>query len=130
MGMRKQITLALPAAVFEQANSIADATQQPLDKVLQDALEQIFSPFPLHEKHTKMAQEVEAYKLLHPKLVEKYLGKFVAIYGGKVTDYDEDVVALTKRVTELFPNEVVLIRRVEPTTERILNMRSPRFLSR
>ena len=39
MNMRKQIILTVPEEIFEQATSIADATQQPLDKVFEDALE-------------------------------------------------------------------------------------------
>lgn len=128
--MKKQITLTVPEAIYDQATSIADATHQPLDKVFEEALEQVFSPFPLHEKHQEMAQEVEAYKALHPQLVKSYLGKFVALFQGKLIDHDEDVVVLSQRINEKLPDEVVLIRRVEPEAERILNMRSPRFLSR
>jgi hypothetical protein len=128
--MRKQITLAVPEAVYEQAISIADATQQPLDKVFEDALEQVFSPFPLHEKHDEMAQEAEAYKAMHAGLVDIYLGQYVAVFQGKVIDHDEDVVALSRRINEKLPDEVVLIRKVKQNAERILNMRSPRFLSR
>ena len=130
MNMRKQIILTVPEEIFEQATSIADATQQPLDKVFEDALEQVFSPFPLHEKHEIMAQEVAAYRAMHPRLIESYLGDYVAIFQGEVIDHDEDVVALTQRIGEKLPNEVVLIRQVEQSAERILNMRSPRFLTR
>lgn len=128
--MRKQITLAVPEEVYEQASSIAQATQKPVDEVFQDALEQLFSPFPLHEKHAEMAQEVEAFKAMHSRLVATYLGKYVAVFQGNVIDHDEDVVVLSQRVDEKFPNEVILVRLVEPSAERILNMRSPRFLNR
>lgn len=128
--MKKRITLTVPEAIYEQATSIADATQQPVDKVFEEALEQVFSPFPLHEKHSEMAQEVEAFKAMHPRLIETYLDKYVAVFKGKVIDHDKDVVALSRRINEKLPHEVVLIRRVEPAAERVLNMRSPRFLSR
>lgn len=127
--MKKRITLTIPEAIYEQATSIADSTQQPVDKVFEDALEQVFSPFPLHEKHSQMAQEVEAYKAMHSRLIETYLGKYVAVFNGKVIDHDKDVVALSLRINEKLPDEVVLIRRVELASERILNMRSPRFLN-
>jgi hypothetical protein len=67
---------------------------------------------------------------MHPRLIESYLGDYVAIFQGEVIDHDEDVVALTQRIGEKLPNEVVLIRQVEKSAERILNMRSPRFLTR
>ena len=92
--------------------------------------EQTFTPFPLHEKHDIMAQEVAAYKGMHFHLVKTYLGKFVAVYQGQLIDHDEDVVTLSQRINENFPDEIVLIRHVEPVAGRILNMRSPRFLSR
>jgi hypothetical protein len=62
-------------------------------------------------------------------LIEKYLEKYVAVFKGKVIDHDKDVVTLSRRINDRLPDEVVLIRRVEPTEERILNMRSPRFLN-
>jgi hypothetical protein len=106
--MKKQIKLSLPEAVYEQAISIADATKQPLDKVFEDALEQVFSRFPQYEKHDEMAQEVEAYKAMHPSLVDTYLGQYVAVFQGKVIDYDGDVVSLSQRINASLPNQIVL----------------------
>lgn len=43
-----------------------------------------------------MQQEIEAYKEMHGKLVTDYLGMNVAIYQGRLIDYDADVVTLAR----------------------------------
>jgi hypothetical protein len=47
-------------------------------------------------------QEVAAYIAMHPQLLEKYEGKWVAVYGGEVIDVDDDDVALFDRVIDRY----------------------------
>lgn len=85
--------------------------------------------FPVHEQRASMLQEVQAYKAMHPMLVQKHLGEYVAILHGELIDYDKDPVALLLRVREKYPDQVVLQRKVEKQPEPVLHFRSPRFES-
>jgi hypothetical protein len=98
----------------------ASATTQETDEA---------TKFPVDPRRPAMLREVEAYHRLHPELLVKYRGKFVAIHQGQLLDHDPDPVALLKRTSAGWPNQVVLIRKVESTPETTLVMRSPRLLS-
>lgn len=74
-----------------------------------------------------MEEEIAAYEELHPELVSEHLGQYVAIYEGRVVDFDNDRLALRQRIHETYPNEVVLVRQVKPTLPAPLHIRSPRL---
>ena len=84
-------------------------------------------PNPVNENREAMLREVEAFKVMYPRLVEQYLGQYVAIYQGQVVDHDQDPIALLRRVKKQYPNQVVLRRKVEKRPEPVLHFRSPRF---
>jgi len=46
------------------------------------------------------------------RLVERYDGKFVAIYGRAVVDFDEDVGRLMERVEKKYPPDRVSVEYV------------------
>ena len=71
--------------------------------------------------------EINAFIKMHSTLVDDYLGQNVAIYQGELVDHDHDVVALLKRVRAQYGSERVLIREVEPESDRILNFPSFRL---
>jgi hypothetical protein len=56
---------------------------------------------------------MEAYIGMHSMLKEKYFGKHVAIYGGKLIDFDQDPDALYVRIDEKYPDEFVWLSKVE-----------------
>lgn len=84
--------------------------------------------FPVDPRRPAMLREVEAYHRLHPELLKKYKGQHVAIYQGQLVDHDTDVEALLLRTMARFPDEVVLMRKVEESPEVVLRFRSPRLL--
>jgi hypothetical protein len=75
----------------------------------------------------KLKAEVQAFEGMHPQLVKKYLGQFVAVHEGQVVDADADFEALFLRLQESLGDVPVLIRpvSVEPTLE--LRAPSPRL---
>jgi hypothetical protein len=54
------------------------------------------------EYNARFEQEVAAYAAMHPQLLEKYAGKWVAVHGGQVVDIDVDDVALFDRVIDRY----------------------------
>lgn len=80
-----------------------------------------------HPNRDAMKHEIDAYHRMHPELLATHLHEYVSIFQGEVVDYDEDPVALHKRIKANFPDKVVLSRKVLTEPEPIINMRSPRL---
>lgn len=91
------------------------------------ASHQTSAQLPIHEQRSAMEQNVAAYQDMHSELVDRYLGQSVAIYAGKLVDYDPDPLLLLERIRRNYPNEVVLRRKVERTPEREIRIRHPKF---
>ena len=72
-----------------------------------------------------MEENLVAYKVMHQKLVERYLGQYVAICDGQLIDHDPDPVVLLQRVRDRHPDQIILRRRVERLLERGLCIRHP-----
>jgi hypothetical protein len=52
----------------------------------------------------------------------------VAIFQGKLVDQDPNILALTQRINERFPDDVVLITDVLPEAAPEIHIRSPRLV--
>ena len=78
-------------------------------------------------KERKIDQEMEAYRAMHVKLKQRFLGKYVAIHDGELVDHDADRRALFQRVRQKYGSAAVLITPVEEKAEREFLMLSPRF---
>ena len=87
----------------------------------------IRSPRFLRES-TAISKEEAAYRAMHSELFEKYAGQYVAVYGGELVDFDANESALYNRIDQRFPDEVVLMKKVEKSPEKIYYFRSPRFV--
>ncbi|MEM7532262.1 MAG: DUF5678 domain-containing protein [Chloroflexota bacterium] len=75
-----------------------------------------------------IAQESEAYRQMHSKLLDTYQGQYVAIHQAKLVDHDEDEMILYYRVREKYGTKPILMRRVEK--EVIQTMRIPSSMLR
>ena len=75
-----------------------------------------------------VAREKAAFLALHQALREQYDGEYVAIYEGKVIDHDASFAALYSRIDAQYPDNFVLIRRVEAELEKVYHFRSPRMV--
>ena len=80
-----------------------------------------------NEFEQEVAKEINAFHRLHPTLLEEHLGEYVAIYRQQLVDHDPKKLALYARIQEQYPEQFVLMRRVENEPERELHFRSTRF---
>jgi hypothetical protein len=62
-------------------------------------------------------REAQTFAKMHAELLDRYPGEYVAVRGGEIVDHDPDQAALYLRVTERYPDELVLIRQVRPEVE-------------
>jgi len=127
--MGVQVMIEMPEKLYDQAKAIAHSTQRAVGEVLQEIVIRSFPPvYDGGEEFDAMDQEVAAFEAMHAALWEKYPHQFVAVYGGQVVDYDVDEWDLLRRIDQRYPNEVVMIDQVEPTIQREIVFRSPRFV--
>lgn len=89
--------------------------------------EEAVSPFYQDPRQPLMQKEEEAFIKMHEELVTKHLGDYVAIHQGRVVDCDTDEVRLVDRIQMSYPEEIVLIRQVQPDSPPPLYFRSPRL---
>lgn len=76
-----------------------------------------------------MLSEKRAYQGLKKELIENYLNQYVAIFQEKLVDHDIDQMVLIERLNQNFPEQTVLIEKVETRPEPILHYRSPRLVN-
>ena len=69
-------------------------------------------------------RETQAFWEMHDELVKTQLGRYVALYQGKVVDHDEDVSRLERLVQESFGSLPVLIAPVSRGPRRDLPWRA------
>lgn len=124
------VTLTIPDPIYRTAEATAKATNQSIDQVIHDKLQEAFQPQPrLHVSRNRaaMLREMAAYEAMHAELLANHVGDYVAIYQGQLVDSDVDEEALLQRRRRNFPGEVVFIRQVEADPQPELVYRSPRF---
>ena len=83
--------------------------------------------FSEHPQREQMLREQAAFDDMLDNLQSAYLNHYVAIHKGKLVDHDADIVALTNRTSEVYPEQIVLVRQVRSEPEPELQYRSPRF---
>jgi hypothetical protein len=57
------------------------------------------------EFDARFEQERAAFIAMHPQLMEKYEGKWVAVYGGQVVDVDDDYATLYDRALDRYGDD-------------------------
>ncbi len=80
-------------------------------------------------KKEPIDQEIEAFERLKEVLLKEHEGKYVAIYGGKVVDSDEDDKKLARRVYRRYGLEPILIRKVTREAPKPELLPGPRRLA-
>ena len=75
-----------------------------------------------------MSQEVKAFEAQFEGLKEKYLGKHIAMFQGEVVDFDDDGDALLSRINWRYPDDQVLMRKVQSNLPGEIRIRSTRLL--
>lgn len=122
MLMTFHINIPLPNDTYKRAQRMAHQVDKEVSEFLADHLTATL-PDTAVKPQTVPEQERAAYLSLHPYLVEKYLGEYVAIYRGQLIDHDVNQLALVNRLDQTYPNQFVLVRQVtiepEPEYRRI-----------
>ena len=90
-------------------------------------MEQAVLSYLRDEEKPQMGENIITYQRLHPELVDKHRGRYVAILGGKMVDNDDDFQNLHQRIRVQFERQPVLIRQVLSQAECTWNFRSPHF---
>jgi hypothetical protein len=130
-----EVTLQISPQLYQRAQRIARQRHLDVQEVLVDSLvlnednRQTSGASPEDEALEEvMWQERKAFEQLHPQLVKRYLGKYVAVMGGEVIDFDADQVALYKRIRQRYPDRFVLIAPVTEQPYEEYVFRSPRLI--
>ena len=55
-----------------------------------------------------------------------HLNEYVAFYQATLIDHDTNQQALLNRINQQYPNEIILIRKVQPDLPQTIYIRSPR----
>ena len=132
--MTVQVTLTLSDSVYERVQRLTRNRKdvaQTIAAWLEDTLPTSGTQpefLVRQDEDAAIAREREAYLALHPQLKEQFLGKHVAVYGGKLVDFDDDYDALYTRVDATYPDEFVWIATIEEDPIPTLTFRSPRFV--
>lgn len=116
------LTVTLNDQTANQLTKIAVAHSTSPEDLVAKAIRDLLRA----EASLVLARETKAFRLIHPQLLQKYAGEYVALHQGKLIDHDMDQFALYLRVDEQYPDEVILIKQVTPEVEEIYTVRSPR----
>ncbi len=126
--MSKEILVTIPDRVYRQAQQISQVEQRPLHNIIEEILTKAFPAVYVHPQRAKMKQEQTAFQVMKAALLQHYEEQYVAVHHGEVVDHDPDQTALALRISERYPDTAVLIKKVSTDPDKILRMRSPRFL--
>lgn len=137
-------TLEIPTELYERIERLAAVRETPVVYLLEDALAMVedqsielvrSEALSWEEAASRSARESAAirkeeaaYQAMHSELFEKYAGQYVAVYKGELVDFDADESDLYRRIDQRYPNEVVLMKKVEKSPEKVYYSRSPRFV--
>lgn len=114
-------TIVVEPKVFEDLEREAQSQARDVNELVNETLANYLKA----RRHERIQDEIRAYIGLHAKLIEKYLGEWVAIYEHQLVDHDPETINLYRRVRAKYGNAPVLIRQVEPEPDPIIWVRTP-----
>ena len=126
--METQISLSVSQSLYERMTDEAKLRKVQVEKIFDEMLRSRYLGVNPTEPQDALDREIEAFRAMHPQLVEQYFGQHVAVYGGELIDHDVDRNLLLDRVRRGYPSKIVLVREVTEEVERVLHFRSPRLL--
>lgn len=124
-----QNTVRLPQEVYEAVRQKAAAQQKTADALVTEWVSQHLEESETDEVVQAFQREVAAFERMRPALLEKYAGRYVAIYHGEVIASGDDKLALLDQVREQFGHVVCYIEKVTPDAPRTVRMPSFRIAS-
>jgi len=111
--------IALQPELIEQIRWIAKSERGAIEDFVNQAIRERLRRL----EDQKLEAEARAFEGMHPQLVERFPGQFVAVHDGQVVDADVDFEALFLRLQRRFSDVPVLIRQVG--AKPILELRAP-----
>lgn len=126
--MSTKVTLTIPDHIYKQVEQVAKTNDQPLADVINEALAEAFPAVYIHPQRHLMEEEQEAFKAMLPELLNNFESQYVAIHHGKVVDHDSNKIELAARIDQTLPNKIVLIKKVTSEPDKVIQIRSPRFV--
>lgn len=143
--MTEQVTINIPRPLFQRASELAQRRDRAVNEVLIELLEQALpgnsrnaeivaaateaSTAAASSEDAVVQREMEAFLAMHPMLRDRYLGMHVAILDEQLIDYDQDELALYRRMDTQYPDRFVWLARVEADPLPTLVFRSPRLVT-
>lgn len=122
-------TLEIPIELYDRIERLAALREEAVAYLLEEALDLVEDQtHVLDDESAAMGKEEAAYRAMHSELFEKYAGQYVAVYKGKLVDFDADELAIYRRIDKRYPHDIVLMKKVEKAPEKIYHFRSPRFV--
>ena len=127
--MSLQVTVPLSEKTYERVKQWADLRQQNIGEAIADYLtstlpDSDFYVVPPAEVDEAVEREKQAYIRLHSSLKQTHLGKYVAIYNGRLVDEDDDYGTLFERIDRLYPDRFVWLSQVKDEPLETLFVRS------
>lgn len=128
--MSQSITITLPDNVYRRVQNLAQEAQRDVTELVAERVVNSFAgyTFPVDPNRPKMLRERAAYEAMYASLLPEYIGQYVAIYQGELIDSDVDVMVLDERVRTKYPDELIMITKVEGDLQRTVHFRSPRII--
>lgn len=117
-------TVAIDEQTARQLQHFAEQSDVSLD----DLVEQAIRGYLRVEAERILEREAKAFAAMHANLLQEHMDKYVAIHHGQLVDSDSDQGMLVLRMTERFPDEVILVRQVRTEVEPTFVIRSPRIV--
>lgn len=122
-----QIILTLDDVTYQYVSREAEVHNLPVEAMLSDKIRETYVPWYV-TSNDPMDMEMAAYATMYPELVNLHLNQFVAITGGHLVDFDEDIDALETRLEQNYPGAVIYVTRVRPYIQPDLVIHSPHFI--
>ncbi len=111
--------IALRPNLVERVHQIVKDKESTVEEFVNQAVRERLEQL----EDQKLKAETQAFERLHPQLVQRHFGQFVAVHEGQVVDVDADFGVLFLRVRKRLGNVIVLMRQVR--AEPVLELRAP-----
>lgn len=115
-------TVTISDSTARQLTQIAASQEIPSDTLAEKAIRHYLRA----ESERILEREQEAFRSMHSTLLQQFANEYVAIRKGKLIDHDADQLQLYLRIDEQYPDEIILITRVQAEAEESYHIHSPR----
>lgn len=128
--MGVQVTIHIAEDLYRRAERLARSRQREVADLLAESihLPQVMEGEATLDDDNAIERETAAYRALHSELLQRYEGQYIALHHGELIAHGLDFGTVYSQVNLAYPQEFVLIRRVQSDPEPVYHFRSPRFV--